>query len=675
MNERVFVLREAVVKITQMLSGKGINVSQRGVNAYVKVDHMGRPILVNLPYLPDNASDELCGAIQGFLDHEVAHILFTDFAIGRIAEKLGVMGTTNILEDARIEKCMAGKFTGSASNLSTTGQFFLDKYTTPKYQEALAAGNLNEVQSYLMVPLIRSMAGQMTFKEYMKDKMHLVNMVYERIKDLQPRIEAMSSTKDALEIAKMIKERLKDESETPSKEKGKEKSDKKAESKDGKQKDGKSDKEGNSDKSDKSKEGKPEKPEKEGKSDKSDKNAEDKDAEDKNSGKSDSDSEKDAEDKSNKDAGNSGDEEGEGESGGSGAEGDDEISDGGEGTTSEGENAEEGVTQASLIFEEIDKEGINGYDETLSKLVSQETIDAASSAEYLVYTKDDDVVEPMPIGSGYNSSMLVSLIDAVEHMVGPLQKDLERAIAARSLAVWENGKRAGRLAPANLSRLAVGDSRVFRKKTESTTKDVAVELVVDVSGSMGGQKIHIATQAAYALSAVLERIGIKHEVICFTTGGIKDADRLQASARLLKGTRYSRSESIYMPILKSFNDRLTTGTKERFGWLPHSNILRNNIDGECVEIAARRLLARRETGKIMIVLSDGAPACAGDNHALQKHLKSVVKRLERTGKMKIVGIGIQSEAVKNFYDKKMVINDIEELPSVIMKELRHLLIG
>ncbi len=107
--------------------------------------------------------------------------------------------------------------------------------------------------------------------------------------------------------------------------------------------------------------------------------------------------------------------------------------------------------------------------------------------------------------------------------------------------------------------------------------------------------------------------------------------------------------------------------------MPHSGILKNTVDGECVEIAARRLMGRREAGKVMIVLSDGNPACAGGID-LQKHLRNTVKRIERAG-VSVVGIGIKSSAVTGFYKKNIVVNDIDSLPGQVMKELRHLLVG
>jgi cobalamin biosynthesis protein CobT len=172
---------------------------------------------------------------------------------------------------------------------------------------------------------------------------------------------------------------------------------------------------------------------------------------------------------------------------------------------------------------------------------------------------------------------------------------------------------------------------------------------------------------------VLERIGISNEVICFTTGQpAVDYETLNEEIRKI-GRSFTRVESLYMPILKGFNERLKTDVKERFGWLPNSRILRNNIDGECLEVAARRLLARREAGKVMIVLSDGAPNANGDTYTLATHLKKVVGDIAKTG-INIVGIGIMTDEVRKFYPKNLVINDVSELPDRVVRELKHLLL-
>jgi len=701
-NDRVFILRESVVKITQMLSGKGIRVTQQGVNAYVKADHRGVPVLVNLPYLPDNATEELCNAIQGFLDHEVAHILFTEFNVMSEAMKHGKRTgfLLNALEDPRIEKCMAQRFQGCAYNLSTTGRFYLDKFVLPRMKEKAAAGDAMGVIETLMVPMIRAMSGQQVFQDFMKDHWSKVEPVYEKIKDLAPKIEAATSTRDCLDLAVEIGKRMsegskggksesEDESESSSsggvgaKGKGKSKGSSKSKSKPAptpKPSEEEEEEEKTPPKSSK-------KPEPEAKS-------EEEESEDESKGGSGKGEEEEKEDESEKESEKEPEAEKEPE-----PESEEEPEDEPEDETeaeaepepepepeedeSEAEaevktdpSSSEEITldESQAVWEKLDKDSANDFDDAMTKIISDNTAKVAENAEYLIFTKDYDVIEKLPIGSGYSPSMTKSLIEKTEHMVAPLQKDLERAIAARSMATRSHGHRSGRLHAPNLARLKFNDDRVFSRKQESTSKDVAVELVVDASGSMSGSKIHTAAQAAFALSSVLDRIGIKNEVICFTTKELGCSPRELSDSAAKLGRSYSRMEGIYMPILKGYEERMTTDVKERFGWLPNTRILRSNVDGESVEIAARRLMARREAGKIMLVLSDGYPAAAGNSADLNRHLKQKVKEIAASG-VNIVGIGIQSDAVRQFYPKSLVLNTVDDLPAVVIKELRQLLIA
>lgn len=142
MNNDVWIIRESVVKITQMLTGQGLKVTQRGITAYVETDRTGKPTAVNLPYIPDNATAELCQAVQGFLDKEVSSVLFTDYpAMKKIERNKELHAMAKKIEDTRVEKEMGKRFRGSASNLANTSKFFLDKYTTPKLNEAIAGSN------------------------------------------------------------------------------------------------------------------------------------------------------------------------------------------------------------------------------------------------------------------------------------------------------------------------------------------------------------------------------------------------------------------------------------------------------------------------------------------------------------------------------------------------------
>ena len=90
-------------------------------------------------------------------------------------------------------------------------------------------------------------------------------------------------------------------------------------------------------------------------------------------------------------------------------------------------------------------------------------------------------------------------------------------------------------------------------------------------------------------------------------------------------------------------------------------------------VAAQRLASRKEAGKCMIVLSDGAPACYGDSRAASAHLRETVQRIEKSG-IKVIGIGVNSTDVTRYYPKNIVINDVSELPTRVIGELRKLLL-
>jgi cobalamin biosynthesis protein CobT len=103
--------------------------------------------------------------------------------------------------------------------------------------------------------------------------------------------------------------------------------------------------------------------------------------------------------------------------------------------------------------------------------------------------------------------------------------------------------------------------------------------------------------------------------------------------------------------------------------------LESNVDGESVEYAARRLSKQSASRHVMIVLSDGNPACHGDagQGVLEDDLRDRVKRIQDGG-IDVVGIGIQDDSVKQFYKRNVVINNVSDLPNVVIHQLRDLLL-
>ena len=127
-----------------------------------------------------------------------------------------------------------------------------------------------------------------------------------------------------------------------------------------------------------------------------------------------------------------------------------------------------------------------------------------------------------------------------------------------------------------------------------------------------------------------------------------------------------------MPIFKSFNSRFNSERRRAMACYDEID-LANNIDGESVEYAAKRLWARREARKLMIVLSDGLPCAEGDRSAQDWHLAETVKRIQ-SGGIEVFGIGIMSAAVKRYYRNHVVINKLDELPTTVMRQLEVMLL-
>ncbi|WP_062120185.1 cobaltochelatase CobT-related protein [Aureimonas sp. AU40] len=309
--------------------------------------------------------------------------------------------------------------------------------------------------------------------------------------------------------------------------------------------------------------------------------------------------------------------------------------------------------------------------------IQEAAMRSIDEATYSVFTTDFDIMETLEVEAlAYQDEWLVSMDEQTRTMIGQMQKDVERMMASRSRSVNVPGFRSGRIHSANLHRLMAGDDRVFRKREEHRSKATAVSLVCDLSGSMGGPKYQTAMIAAYALAQTLERVNVANEVMGFTTAGYQqipqsliDAINYEAG----RGIHYSRQVPMWLPLFKTFEERLTPVVKKRFAYAANQQPgMGGNVDGESIERAAVRLLRRQEERKVLIVFSDGHPA-GGEQKACEWHLKQTVQQLEKSG-VDVIGIGIMDASVRSFYTKSVVLPQINLLPKVVMNELKAILL-
>jgi cobaltochelatase CobT len=653
---KVEILRESVSKVVPILSGRGIRVTQIGMKAYVQYSpKTKKPELVNIPFVPDNAGDDLIVAVQGFIDHEVAHVLYSDATYIEAANKAKVAALAGILEDTFIERKMKKAFAGSKTNLIQTWQFVQDKLIAPRVELIGKTGSPEELFGVVLVPLMRFWSGQKECGPFITPHLPALKPFIDAIgQDLIDMIPQIASSKDSFTLAVAMHNRLEELRERRQKER-EEQEERSPPSKD------EDDSSGPSDDSDES--GEPGTP-----GDKDDSSPED------SSDSTDSTDDDGAESKEEDDA-----EDGESSST-SGSQ--DEMSDE-DGGKSDSPSRDDGESNPDKDLDALKKafEEATDLDKMMDSIIEDEMGKTIRHSQYTPLTKDFDKVADFKAASSEVSRAmhLERMEDAVRSHLAPLQRHMERCISAKSHSRYIPGYRSGKINPTALHRIVTGDERLFRRKVISKTKDAAISLVVDLSGSMTGHKVHLAMQTAFAMSSSLDRLNITHEVIGFTTSsipitGVEGRRVKSAIEEMVKIKTPSRMEPIYMPIFKSFNSRLTIDRKQAMACF-HEIDLRNNIDGESVEYAARRLAGRTESRKIMIVLSDGQPwGGPGDINEQCWHLKNTVKRLVEAG-IEVFGIGIMDRSVSEYYPNYAILNDLEDLPKTVMMELERLLLS
>ena len=116
--------------------------------------------------------------------------------------------------------------------------------------------------------------------------------------------------------------------------------------------------------------------------------------------------------------------------------------------------------------------------------------------------------------------------------------------------------------------------------------------------------------------------------------------------------------------------------RDNLGLMMKEGLLKENIDGEALEWAHQRMLARREARKILMVISDGAPVddstlSVNPANFLEKHLRDVIAMVERRKMVELLAIGIGHD-VTRYYSRAVTITDVEQLAGAMTEQLAAL---
>lgn len=334
----------------------------------------------------------------------------------------------------------------------------------------------------------------------------------------------------------------------------------------------------------------------------------------------------------------------------------------GEGPDSKNSEFDKHVTDAERMINTAIAEHLKAEED--EKIRHNDLCEKFNSAPHIpVTTKFDKIKDET--GSG-TSVEYGNLMRHVKPHVRPIQNALERALKVRENARWTPERERGRVDARNLGKLLTDPNfrKPFRDFTKEDVSNVAVELLIDMSGSMSGSKVTLAKESAIAMGEALAGIGIAFEVTGFHTEGSHEVSNFARGMKDL--SRFNRtSEALHYHIFKSFDS-------PRMHGLCAVGAYGNNTDGEAVKWAGKRVAERHEKRKIMIVFSDGNPVAHGDRSIMNHDLKKAVADLNKIG-VETVGVGIMSSAVDRFYPDHIVIHNLNELPSMVMKKLAGLL--
>lgn len=247
-------------------------------------------------------------------------------------------------------------------------------------------------------------------------------------------------------------------------------------------------------------------------------------------------------------------------------------------------------------------------------------------------------------------------------IIEKLENDLREIFVARRASRWQSGFRTGKRIDikTRIQEKAKGisavESKAWQKRELPTEKDYAISILVDLSGSMSGQKIRETFKALIVLAEVLNKLSIKTEILGFN-------DRLYE--------------------YQTFGDDLSRDIRENMGGVfrevdNHQNGRADyNDDGWALQETSKRLAKQRATEKFLMVLSDGLPEESPAHSGSEFDLGRMVNRIMQETDQKLIGLGIGggTKHVEKFYPNSLADIDVKEMASKLAGVIKEMIVN
>lgn len=633
-NKKVRIFESAIERIARVLSKKwNIKV----IFQHDRCETSGSTIY--LPTLPENASKELMDAMQGHLDHEAAHVVYTDFSsLKRVRRNPKTMTVLNALEDPRIEAKWCKLYPGAKTNLRRSHEWALEKVS--KEQEMVDPedgqkkmmkpwDNLSSLGKFLHASITYTCSNFDDSHWFLNDIVedHIFNDVKKYSTYFREAL-SIDNTNDLIPLAKELLQKLGEEdpeTEEPEQlEDGDQIPDNAVMMPAGGGGGGRQSPQG----SVMSKQPQGGAGSGAGGMPSAVEVAPSMEADEQNAAQDEDDASKG------------------GQPGGSSGQ-----------PGSKYDVSDEDVQHDEEVFNRND-----ALKDAARRELSRDDV-------YLVYSTEGDEIERIREGDRveYKKFMQKSV-----KLVGPMKRKLARSMLSTKESRWEGDKTRGKINPRRLYQVPMGTSkRIFRSRVQSEDFDTCVMMMVDHSSSMSGYQLDLAAKTAIVFGELLSQLGIPFSVLGFSTGtsGVSQKRKNQASTD--EQCLYKRWGNLWIGEYKNFEDSWQSAGPKMINMVNNSR--NNTYDGESLRYGAQLLLARPEKRKIMFWMNDGQPCpnWADDTQAHNRYALDCAKEVEKM--IELFAIGINTDAVKSYYKNCVQVNDLEDLPKTCLHELDQLI--
>lgn len=331
-----------------------------------------------------------------------------------------------------------------------------------------------------------------------------------------------------------------------------------------------------------------------------------------------------------------------------------------------------GLAKEALVGN-LDGEKLPSLGETLCEAIASAR-DESGHVPYRVFDRSRDVVEVAPAGDPDETR---SLMEEIRPQVSALRSKLLLTLRSRTQRRWVADENGPRLNRRRLHTVLMESPEIpLQRHATCDATDVAVSLLVDLSGSMRGAKIRLAQSCTLTVAECLTQIGIPHEVIGFST-----ADSSSAKAAISRSasktipelaTEFARVIPTLHVLYSQFGESFRR-VRDRFSTMAAHGATPLN---ESLVFAGRRLLGRRERRRIVVALTDGQVYTGSSElqETVEQNLQDSIASLERVG-IEVVAVGMMTNSVKTRFKRHVVISDLREFPKEFLKLMSSLLVS